>query len=346
MAIRQDNADLPRGETEGNPPDAVPRFGQLLAEAWGAMNDEHYHVKSRTDVDRYIRLGWGGKCARDIGYRLLEVEPTNPSDLAGEWRMGLGTMVHELLQEAVRRAFPGAEIEKVVGAEHDEIMGLPTSGRTDLFIVQTDEVIGRRADELLPGEAWGDCEGERLAVHPKRVAVEIKTINGFGFKMAVGARGVPEGPRTGALFQAALNGRAHGADEVVVLVLSLECLSDRELDSLVKKQGGAPDSWRKFLAEWTYPMSALDEMVDRELKRLGKIVKMTDDVMASMAAEEPLAPLPPRSIPLEMPARGRVTDPSTGAWQTEIEGNVMDAGKTWMCGYCDYRDRCIADGPS
>lgn len=331
VSIKQDNSTLPREASEGNPPDATPRFGQLLAEAWSAMNDERYHQKSRTDVDRYIRLGWGGKCARDIGYRLLDVEPTNPSDMAGEWRMGLGTMVHELLQEAVMRAFPGAEVEKVVGAEHDEIMGLPTSGRTDLFIVT----------KAAPGELR------------KRIAVEIKTINGFGFKMAVGARGTPEGPRTGALFQAALNGRAHQADEVVVLVLSLECLSDRELESLVKKQGGTADPWRKFLAEWTYPMSALDEMVDRELARLAKIVTMTDAAAEARKTAPHLIPaalLPPRSIPLEMPARGRVVDPGNGSkkgrWAVEVDGNVMDAGETWFCQYCDYRDRCVQDGPS
>jgi hypothetical protein len=232
--------------------------------------------------------------------------------------MGLGTMVHELLQEAVTRAFPGAEVEKVVGAEHDEIMGLPTSGRTDLFIV------------TMPDET---ADPPKVS---KRVAVEIKTINGFGFKMAVGARGVPEGPRSGALFQAALNGRAHQADEVVVLVLSLECLSDRELGELVKKTGGEADPIRKFVAEWSYAMSELDEMVDRELERLGKIVKLVDDEK-----------LPPRSIPLEMPARARVTDPMKGVWQIVADGNVMDSGTVWQCEhYCEFRDRCAEDGPS
>lgn len=211
-------------------------------------------------------------------------------------------------------------------------MGIPTSGRTDVFIVEQG------------GEGTVAYKG------PKRIAIEVKTINGFGFKKSVGARGDAEGPRTGAIFQAALNGRALQADEVVVIYLSLECLSDRELKALVTKTGGEPAPHRKFLAEWTWSMEELNELVDRELKRLGKVIEMTDAVVAQMeqAPEDdiPVRLLPPRSIPLEMPARGRVTDPSKGTWQVEVDGNIMDAGSTWWCGYCDFKDRCIADGPS
>lgn len=344
MAIKKSNADIPRGAETGNPPDPHPRFGPALAEAWGELNAAEFHQKSRTDVEHYIRLGWGGMCARLIGYRLLGVEESNPTDLAGHWRMGLGTMVHGGLQETLQRAFPGAEMEKVVDATHDEIMGLPTSGRTDVFIVE----------QVNPLAVARDIDGNELngagevIGKARRICIEVKTINGFGYKKAVGARGVPEGPRSGALFQAALNGRAHGADEVVVVYLSLECLSDRELTALVGKVGGEPASHRKFVAEWTWSMSDLDEMVDRELARLAKILKMTDDYVLDDNGDGEVigAKLPPRSIPLEMPARARVTDPSKGAWQVVVNDNVMDSGETWMCGYCDYQDQCVKDGPS
>lgn len=349
MALRADNSDLPRA-TEGNPPDPMPRFGMLLAQAWAAQDAERAHgTKSRTDVPMYVRLGWAGKCARDIGYRLLEVEKSNPPDIAAIWRMGLGTMVHDKLQEIMPAAYPGAEIEKVVGSEHDEIMGLPTSGRSDVYLVTTDD----------------DVTGSEPG---KRILIEVKTINGFGFKSTIGARGSAEGARSGAIFQAAVNARAHGADEVVIVEISLECLSDRELESLVKKQGGTKDPIRKFVAEWSYTMAELDELVDRELKRLEKIVAMSAAVQAEYddykkafepvdSSDEPTpldewlsthtAGLPPRSIPLEMPAKGRVVDPGNkGRWQVVVDGNVMDAGETWWCGYCDFKDRCIADGPS
>lgn len=332
MALKADNSDLAKAP-EGNPPDAEPRYGQLLAEAWHELTRERDHQKSRTDVDRYIRLGWGGKCARDIGYRLMGVEPSNPADLAGEWRMGLGTLVHEHLQAALVKAFPTASIEHVVGAEHDEVMGLPVSGRTDVFLVENKDV-----SPLLPGV---------VSIHPKRIAIEVKTVNGFAFKKQIGAGAGPaEGPRSGAIFQAALNGRALGADEVTVVILSMECLSDQALRSFVAKVGGEPRPDRKFVAEWTWPMADLDEMVDRELKRLAKIMEMVDARLAEPTEIAPLPPLPPRSIPLEMPARARVTDPSKGTWLLEVDGNAIQAGSTWMCGYCDYHDQCIADGPS
>lgn len=357
MPLRADNSNIPRGnDNAGNPPDPTPRFGMALADAWYELDRAEPHEKSRTDVERYVRLGWGGKCARDIGYRLLDVEPSNPPDIAGIWRMSLGTMVHEGLQDALVKSFPGAEIEKVVGAEHDEIMGIPTSGRTDVFLVTHDacsECDHPTADHDKNG-CWVCPNNARCMIQypenvpPKRIAIEVKTINGFGFKMAVGARGTAEGPRSGAIFQAALNGRALQADEVVVIYLSLECLSDRELDSLVKKTGGEAAPHRKFLAEWTWSMGALDELVDRELKRLGKIIEMVDTYALDNNGDGEVmgAPLPPRSIPLEMPAKGRVVDPSKGTWQVEVEGNVMDAGTVWFCNYCDYQKRCIADGPS
>lgn len=315
MPLKADNKDLPTGPRGGgNPPDLAPRFGMLLAQAWQELDQAEPHQKSRTDIERYIRLGWAGKCARDIGYRLLGVPPSNPADLAASWRMGLGTMVHEALQASLVKAFPGAEIEKVVDAAHDEVFGFPVSGRSDVFLV---------SDVYLNNDGTD-----------KRTLIEVKTINGWGFKSSIGARGTAEGPRTGAIFQAALNARAHQADEVVILYLSMECLSDRELAKL----GGEPTPERKFLAEWTYQMADLDEMVDRELMRLGKIMEMVDVEGG---------PLPPRSIPLEMPSRARVTNAKKGTWtETLADGSILSAGETFWCNYCDYQDRCVADGPS
>lgn len=372
MPIAQPNDDLPRaGRGDGNPPDANPRFGQLLAEKWHELDrqrDEN-HQKSRTDVDRYIRLGWAGKCARELGYRLLDVPASNPPDLAAQWRMGIGTMVHDRWQEVLTVAFPDASIEHVIGKEHDETFGFPISGRTDVYLVESaDASLGASLESTRPGVSpdegtatdsadQGPNPSGASAPSTRRIAIELKTINGFGFKMAVGERGLAEGPRSGALFQAAMNGRALDADEVVIVLLSLECLSDRALGNVVRNAGGEARPDRKFVAEWTYPMAELDEMVDREIKRLTKVLAMVDaramalDELANQDEGGPtevldLAPLPPRSIPLEMPARARITDPKKGAWHLVIDGNVMDAGTTWMCGYCSWQDQCIKDGGS
>lgn len=358
MPIQRDTRDIPAGESEGNPPQATPLIGHLLAERWGELDRAEPHVNSRSDVDRYVRLGWTGKCSRDLGYRLLDIEKSNPPDLAARWRMGLGTEVHGLLQAVIAETFPGAEVEKVVDAQHDELFGFPVAGRTDLFLVTEHE----RA--ATPEEVDDGCE-LGVAFDEKRTAVEVKTVNGFGFKSIIGARGKAEGPRTSWLYQAAFNGRAHKADRVVIVALSLECLSDRELKSLVTKQGGEPDPVRKFVAEWTYEMAELDDLVDRETLRLTKVMAMVDHAaeeyvdymrdggfpedertpMAEWIAER-ASLLPPRHIPWEMPARARVTDPQKGQWVVEVDGNVMDSGTVWYCAYCDFKDRCTADGPS
>jgi hypothetical protein len=319
VAIKAPVEDVP----EGNAPDAVPRFGHLLAEAWQAVqNDAYAHTKSRTDVEHYVRLGWAGQCARKIGYQLLEVEPSNPADLAATWRMSLGTLVHEGLQAAIVAAYPGAEVEKIVGAEHDETFGFPVSGRSDVYLVS--DTIPETGEE-------------------KHTLIEIKTINGFGFKKAIGARGVAEGPKSGALYQAGLNARAHGADEIVLLYLSLECLSQREADKLP----GDPAPERKFLAEWTYTAADLAPLIDEEIVRLRKIVKMADEIAYVAKHDGSYRPkLPPRSVPLEMPKRARIVDAAKGIWHVEVDGNIMDHGSYWGCGYCDHQSTCIQDGPS
>ena len=51
----------------------------------------------------------------------------------------------------------------------------------------------------------------------------------------------------------------------------------------------------------------------------------------------------PRQIP-DLPPGARIVDPHTGMWTVEDGGVVVDTNKTWHCGYCRDRVRCIADG--
>lgn len=294
MTLKADHSKM----QQGNPPDETPRFGPLLAKAWAEL-DVDDHVKSRTDVEHYVRLGWGGACSRLLSYRLTDVPESDPTTLSGYWRMNLGKLVHEELQAALQLVFPKASIEHLVGADHDEIFGFPVSGRTDVFLVEDD----------------------------RKIAIEVKTVNGFGYKKMVGARGVPEGPRTSAIYQAALNGRALDADEVVVVMLSLECLGQREADKL------GFDDIGKFCSEWTWSMADLNEMVDRELVRLKRVVELADE-----------GTLAPRFAPLEMPGGARVQDPATGVWTLERGGSVLETGTYWGCSYCSHQQQCVSDG--
>ena len=42
----------------------------------------------------------------------------------------------------------------------------------------------------------------------------------------------------------------------------------------------------------------------------------------------------------EIPWGAEIIDPSTGAWVLEEDNQLLAKGKTWMCNYCNYQDRC------
>jgi hypothetical protein len=161
-------------------------------------------------------------------------------------------------------------------------------------------------------------------------ALEIKTINGYGMKMAAGARGDAEGPRTSAITQGALNALAVDADELVILVLSLELMSERELAKL----GPGKTEVDRFVAEWTFTREQYEPVARAEIARINKILALNDEHK-----------LPPRVMP-GLPDGARIVDPKRGAWHVVVDGQVTQAGTHWQCAnYCRHRDRCIADGP-
>lgn len=312
MAIKADHSALP----QGNPPTSTPQYGALLAEAWRDAWVDESDLAFAVDGAR-LRASWAGGCAREIGYRVAGVPASNPPGLSAYWRMGLGTMVHERLQPLLEKAYPGASIEHVV--DWQERIGLPGASHVDAYLVTYENAPIE--------ETIGD---EPPTQQPHRIVIEIKTTNGFSYKLMVGARGKAQGPKFGALLQAAISAKALDADEVVIIYLSLECLSQREADKL------GTDEIGKFVAEWRYPLAQLNELVDRETTRLGKILELVDD-----------GKLPPRFMPGDMPPGARVVDPESGYWELERGGSVLEAGTLWKCSaYCDQRDRCIKDGVS
>lgn len=310
----KDHSNLPEaGAPEAFKPDLLARFAPALAQSWAKTVD--MGEKGFANEQARIRHSWAGECARQLGYQVmqregLDVTKTEPMTVADYWRLGLGTLVHERWQEQMKVAFPNAEVEVQVGIEE-----IPSSGHIDLV------------DRGPHGSDWvGNGEPS-----PFVVSMELKTINGFGFKQAVGAQGVAQGPRTSALYQASLNAKAIDADECVLVYLTMENLSP----AMLKKLAGAEaEEWRRFAAEWTLTRAQYEPLADKEIKRMKATLRVLDE-----------GNLPPRSIP-ELPRHARVTDPAKGTWQVVMEGAVVDTGRTWQCDYCSYRTRCISDGPS
>lgn len=295
MAIKKDHSALPSTPQRNWAPDTTPRFGPALAQAWA--KELGVELDKPTRLDTKLRLSQAGACARSIGYFATRTPKSNPPTLSGYWRMGLGTMVHALMEPAITAAFPGAQTEVVV----DFTEAADLSGSADVLMINDD--------------GW-------------KTLIEWKTINGFGFKMMVGARGTAEGPKTMHVAQAALAAYKYDCDELVIGYLSLECLSQREADKI-----GADDIG-KFVAEFTLHREEYEPIAMSEHKRQRRI----NDMVVK-------GELPPRQIG-ELGLIARVTDPATGAWQELVNGELVGAGTTWMCGYCDYQDRCVQDGPS
>lgn len=314
----KDLSDLPPAArlAHGRQPDVTPRYGILLAQAWyDQYVADGFTTKDHAVEGTAFRNSSAGVCTRALGYDtfITQEEVSNPPTMADSWRFFLGQAVHEMLQEKLQVAYgPGAEVEVKVDMRP---FGLNSSGHIDA-------VVRTPTGEIL---ASHDDTGDVLEM--RTVAIEYKTINGFGFKMAVGARGDAEGPRTSAVLQGALNALAVDADELVIVYCSLELLSPREFDKI----GGGPEHLR-FMAEWTYTKDEYVPLAEAEIRRMQKVLAYSDQGL-----------LPPRMIP-GLPAGARVSDPKKGAWTVVVDNQIKDAGTTWHCGYCRHQDRCIADG--
>jgi len=297
----KDLSDLPAGfpERKHFPPVAQPIFAQALLEAWGQVyvpeDDKPHAAPSR------IRHSDAGRCARFLGYRLTDAEVSNPLTVADYYRFWIGQLVHTEMQEIAAKKWPGCEIEFITVNPVTDAHGLAiSSGHGDLLIVLKDR------------------DG-------RRYALEIKTLNGFGFQKAIGFRGDAEGPRSSALIQGALNAHLHDADVLVLLVLSIDCIAAGQ----ATKAGFAP--WQRFMAEWHYERNQFQPIAEQELARFEAIVTKTDTIG-----------LPARSIP-SLPAGALITNPAKGRWTVEQDGRIFSNGSTWECDYCPFQLSCTED---
>ena len=305
MAIKRDLSDLPPA---GLAPDEQPRFISVLVDEWADARDDDKPTANGTP----FRHSDAGKCARAISYTAAGIPRSDPMDITGVWNTSLGSLIHEQWQEALQELWCYAEVEVTCS-----MVGADGSGHIDAVIRE-----------------WADGEryGTRSIGTPERtIAYELKTVGGFGFKAAVGAarKGTPaEGPKSAHLLQAAINGRAVDADEVIVGYLAKECISAN-----VARRFGITDDVGRFAAEWTLTREQYEPLADLEAERVAGILALVGE--GRLAA---------RKSP-EMPVGAEVTDPETGAYEVRLrtedgEVTVADTGSTWECDYCAFQTLC------
>lgn len=318
--LERDLGDLPKAradDDQGWRPDPQPRFASVLAENWMAKELER-GPRPRAVADKRFRHSDAGGCSRAIAYAALDLPPSNPMDIAGFWATGMGSLLHEQLASALKSRYGDAIEDEVVCV----IDGFEGSGHADL--VQT-----RRG---MPEDSGP----------PHRVVVEVKTVGGFAYKLAVGERGAAKGPNWSYVVQGALNGLALGADEVVIALLA------RDVISVQAAQRKGYGELVRFCAEWTLPREVFEPIARAEIERVSKILMLLDHgehIAVDGTATQGL--LPKRFIPdPELPKGHVITDPTWGTWvETDSEGRMTNAGSTWHCGYCRWQDTCATTGP-
>ena len=265
-------------------------FVHRIAEAWA----EGSEAPSQPEGTLW-RGSWAGMCARKVAYMTLGEERTDPPTTADYWRMGLGSVVHELLEPAIKKWL---DKDDTVTVEEEISVSLGEHGNGHI--------------DLVLNTAGG-----------QKIVLELKTINGFGYKMAV-EKG--EGPRHSHVLQGAMYAKALDADLLVVGYLSMENIAPNRAESF-----GIDDIGR-FASEWHYPKAEYMPLAIAETDRLEGI--------AVAAHANGVSVIPRRfahSDP-DIPFPAEIDNPATGAWRFGTS-----FGKCWQCRYCDYQTRCTTD---
>jgi hypothetical protein len=305
MALKQDHSDLPAAQgskPKGRKPDASPTFLKPYLDHLVAAHEAAGERPHAIGGTRF-RHSMAGACSRQVAYHALGVPASNPMDLAGILVTGNGTAKHDEIQ-AVLVELLGDYFRPEVAVK---VEGLDGSGSADgefQWFADNGPVDG----DAGPLTCW-----------------EHKNVGGFAFKMAIGERGEARGPKHDHIVQGALNALAMGADLLVITYLTWEAISVQAAKRKKIDEAG------RVCAQWTFTRDEWEPLALAEVERVTKILACLDG-----------GELPARVIPdPELPAGHRMTHPPTGGWEVRgEEGEILDAGEWWACGYCRWRDTC------
>lgn len=202
--------------------------------------------------DTKLRFSSAGDCSRALGYQALDYPVTNEFDAPAIWVTTLGTEIHEWVQDAIGRRYPGAVFEP------KGRIGNITSGSSDGVL--DNEVL----TAVIP-----DWQGGRALF-------ELKTMGGFAFEKSIGLKrrtkelSNPEGPRISAVLQAALNAYTHDCDTLIIGAIALEAVSK------ATGAGAGLDEIGRFVAEWHIPKAVWSSWAEAEIRRQENLVDAAD----------------------------------------------------------------------
>ena len=270
---------------------------------------EELHTKSAvpkpTAMGTPLRYSSAFGCGRQQGDAAFDAEPTEPMDEAGAWATGLGTIIHEALQDCISRKYPSAQFE--VASKVEAI-----SGSCDALI---------SLDDIRANEDWDVDWGQGT-----HLLYELKTMGTYSFDKQLGwnrMRGTVsegEGPASKAVAQAGMNALGIMAanpdidiEWLVMGSITFEALSKNKAASM------GVEGVNRFLAEYYIPSSEWKPLASEELSRMRGLAYNIEQGY--------------------LPDRHGVTD---GGQFLELN---PDSSKFWQCDYCAFRTACQQDGP-
>ena len=230
-------------------------------------------------------------------------------DEGGVWVTGLGTIIHETMQESILKRFPSAKFEL------------------------SSEFLGYTEDYGEAGFVSGSCDAligtNDVGLHygGTHVLWELKSMGTFAFDKQVGwnrMRGAwkaegGSGPAKKAIVQAGLNALGIERENPKITIESL-VMSSVTFEALSKQKAESMgvDGVNRFMAEWVIPREEWEPLVNAELDRMSSI-----DYTIKAGV---------------LPERYALDDEGQ-----HIELNP--GGRDWQCVYCSYRSACQEDGP-
>jgi len=218
---------------------------------------EELHIKSQvpkpTARNTPLRYSSAHACGRQQGYAAFDAEATEPMDESGAWVTGLGTIIHEALQDAIGRRFPSAQFE--VTSQIGDFL----SGSCDALI-STHDV----------GSNYGGTH----------VLYELKTMGTWAFDSQVGwarMRGTfskegPKGPAKKAITQAGMNALGIESEnkEIRIETIIMGSIGFEALSKQKAKTMGI-EGVNRFLAEFEVPREVWEDMALWEINRMSNL---------------------------------------------------------------------------
>ena len=305
-SVFRDLSDLPKAKpaTGGEPPDEVATIGRVLIDKW-----------HREAVERDKRF-------RDLDQHGIEGVRFYHSHAAD-------------CSRAIAYAALGVEESNPVDAAGHYIMRLGSLIHDEFQAAVQEAYPGAKVEvETVNGEMGGHADVE--LDDGRVISIELKSQGGVAYKIAVGDRNAAAGPKLAHKVQAALNARGRAADLMKVIYLTRDAIGI----NVAGKRG--IDEYTRVVAEWTYTRDQYEQIADKEIWRVNKILELVDG-----------GTLPARKIP-EMAAKYKghdhvVTDPlkgTTAVYDIDAEGKeqAVDVDEAWNCAYCRWQTTCARTG--